>query len=232
MSFDGPQRLKCKLQAEFRQGYSKFQFRFIFVVNNTYPLSKAGCHKEMKDLEVIHNYLDTQAAICFNLLYNRYAKKVFAKCLSLIKDEALARDATQEIFIKIFLNLAKFGEKAQFSTWVYSITYNYCIDYLRKSQRRGAIFSDELEKAPDPADDNEVPDAVLLEMEVRQLREVLDEIPVGDKAILLMKYQDDLSIKDISEILNKSESAVKMKIKRAKAKAQKVREDLFAVNGA
>lgn len=179
----------------------------------------------MKDIEVIRTYLETQASLCFSLLYNRYSTKIFSKCISLLKNEALAQDATQEIFMKVFLNLSRFKEQSKFSTWVYSITYNYCIDYLRRKKKISALFSDELENAPDIID--EVPDEELLQMEVKKLKVVLDEIPEGDKAILLMKYQDDMSIKDISQVLEKSESAVKMKIKRAKAKAQKTKLELF-----
>ena len=183
------------------------------------------CHKNMKDIEVIHSYLNSQASLCFSLLHNRYAPKIYSKCISLLKEEALAQDATQEIFMKIFLNLARFGEKAKFSTWVYSITYNYCIDYLRKKKKQKSIFSDELENAPDIVD--EVKDEALLSMEVHQLKKVLEHIPTGDRAVLLMKYQDELSIKEIATILDKSESAIKMKIKRAKAKAQKTKHELF-----
>lgn len=183
------------------------------------------CHKKMKDIEVIHSYLKSQASLCFRLLHSRYAPKIYSKCISLLKEEALAQDATQEIFMKIFLNLARFGEKAKFSTWVYSITYNYCIDYLRKKKKQKSIFSDELENAPDIVD--EVKDEALLSMEVHQLKRVLDYIPTGDRAVLLMKYQDELSIKEIATILDKSESAIKMKIKRAKAKAQKTKHELF-----
>jgi len=146
----------------------------------------------------------------------------------LLKDEGRAQDATQDIFLKIFLNLSKFGGKSKFSTWIYSITYNYCIDLIRKKKKSGNIFSDEIERAPDLAE--EVPDSALLEMEVKKLKIVLDIIPVGDKAVLLMKYQDDMSIREISETLNKSESAIKMKLKRAKHKAQKVYEDKFKQN--
>ncbi|MCB9302952.1 MAG: RNA polymerase sigma factor [Lewinellaceae bacterium] len=180
----------------------------------------------MKDSEVIHSYLETQASRCFGLLYDRYSAKIFSKCISLLKDEVMAQDATQEIFTKIFLNLSRFGEKSKFSTWVYSITYNYCIDFLRRKKKQKDIFSDEMEKAPDVPDE-EISDKVLLEMNLVQLKVVLDNIPPGDQAILLMKYQDDMSIRDIAETLDKTESAVKMKIKRAKAKAQQVREEKF-----
>jgi RNA polymerase sigma factor (sigma-70 family) len=201
-------------------------FSYLCRRTNTYdPLSAATCNKEMRDFEVIHVYLQTQANPCFTLLYNRYVTKIYAKCISILKDDALAHDATQEIFLKIFLNLAKFGEKAQFSTWVYSITYNYCIDYLRRNKKQGELFSDvDIEKAPESMD--EVPDEAMLQMEVDTLRKVLDDLPVGDRMILLMKYQDDLQIKDIADILKKTESAVKMQIKRAKERAQKIKEDL------
>jgi len=184
-----------------------------------------ACTSSMDDLQVILTYLDTQADPCFTLIYNRYSSKVYAKCISLLKDEGLARDATQEIFTKIFLNLARFGQRSRFSTWVYSITYNYCIDFLRKRQKQQALFSEELDNPPDLADD-EISDKVLLEMEVKTLKNVLNEIPAGDKAVLLMKYQDDMSIKEIASVLDKSESAVKMKIKRAKAKAQDVKKTM------
>ena len=140
----------------------------------------------MKDSEVIHSYLETQASRCFGLLYERYASKILSKCISLLKDEMMAEDATQEIFTKIFLNLSRFGEKSKFSTWVYSITYNYCIDFLRRKKKQKHIFSDEMEKAPDLADE-EISDKVLFEMELGQLKVVLDNIPPGDQAILLMK---------------------------------------------
>ncbi len=181
----------------------------------------------MLDMEVVNRYLETQASVCFNVLYDRYSGKIFGKCLALLKDEALAQDATQEIFTKIFLNLAKFGEKAKFSTWVYSITYNFCIDFLRRKKKMQNLFAEdkEVERLGDVAD--EVPDEELMEMEAVQLRTVLDSIPVDDKAVLLMKYQDDMSIKEIADLLDKTESAVKMKLKRAKEKAFRLKQEMF-----
>lgn len=64
----------------------------------------------------------------------------------------------------------------------------------------------------------------MAEIKVEILKEVMGRIPAGDKAILRMKYEEGMSIRDIANALDKSESAIKMKIKRAKAKAQKVRQ--------
>ncbi|RME97776.1 MAG: sigma-70 family RNA polymerase sigma factor [Bacteroidetes bacterium] len=183
----------------------------------------AGCNANMLDIEIIDAYLKGQATRCFDLLYKRYAGKIYAKCLSMLGDTAQAKDAAQEVFMKIFLNLARFNAKSKFSTWVYSITYNYCIDYIRRHKKQQAVFSDDLERAPDLVED-EISDKVLLELEYEQLNDVLQQLQASDRAILLMKYQDGESIKDIAAHFGKTESAIKMQIKRAKERARKLRE--------
>jgi RNA polymerase sigma factor (sigma-70 family) len=188
-------------------------------------LSRQAQIQQLSDSEIIREYLRTQRQDYFSMLYRKYADKVYRKCITLLKDQGLAEDATQEIFVKIMLSLANFNEKAQFSTWVYSITYNFCIDIIRKRKKTKNLFTDDIERAPDVAD--EIPDEFLRSMEVKRLKIVLDTIPTDDHAILLMKYQDDMSIKDIAEGMDKTESAIKMKLKRAKEKAQFVYKEKF-----
>jgi RNA polymerase sigma factor (sigma-70 family) len=183
----------------------------------------------LTDNELIHRYLESQNQLWFSELYWRYASKVFGKCISILRDEPMARDATQDIFIKILLNLSKFSEQSSFSTWLYSISYNYCIDLIRKRKKDALIFTEDMGKIGN-GKDVEIPDSMLLEMKTSHLQQVLDVLPPGDRAILLMKYQDDLSIRDMSDALDKTESAIKMQIMRAKAKAHAVYEDLFKNN--
>jgi len=64
---------------------------------------------KISDEELIRHYLETQNSRYFDQLYAKYSTKVFSKCISLLKEEAAAQDATQDIFLKIFLNLSKFG---------------------------------------------------------------------------------------------------------------------------
>lgn len=64
---------------------------------------------KLSDEELIRHYLETQDSGYFDQLYEKYSTKVFSKCISLLKDEGRAQDATQDIFLKIFLNLSKFG---------------------------------------------------------------------------------------------------------------------------
>ncbi len=178
----------------------------------------------MSDEEVVQEYLKTQNVAYFDVLYKRYSGKIFGKCISLLKDEEDAEDSVQEIFMKILLNLSKFSGKSRFSTWIYSITYNYCIDRIRRKKKDPSTLVEDMSNHDVPEDVNDV---FLLEMEIGRLKVVLDEIPTKDKSILLMKYQDEMSIKEIGEMLEKSESAVKMKIKRAKQKFKKTYEEIY-----
>ncbi len=178
------------------------------------------------DSELIARYLRDQNTMYFTVLYRRYAGKVFAKCISMLADEGQARDATQDIFIKVLLNLAKFTEQSSFSTWVYSITYNYCIDMIRKKKKMPLLFTEDVGKVSKETNE-ELPDSVLLEMKQERLEKVIDRLPPGDKAILMMKYIDDLQIKEIGDVLGKTESAIKMQIMRAKQRAQLIYEELY-----
>jgi len=187
---------------------------------------KTSTSAALSDSQLIALYLQEQDARYFSQLYRRYAGKVFAKCISMLADHGMARDATQDVFIKILLNLSKFTEQSSFSTWVYSITYNYCIDLIRKKKKNILIFTEDMGRVGTEKE-VEIPDSVILEMETNRLEKVMDKLPVGDKAILDMKYTDDMSIKEIGEVLKKTESAIKMQIMRAKIKAQYIYTDMF-----
>lgn len=195
------------------------------MINLLYPMLTRDVPATMSDEDIIKEYLATQNSAYFDVLYKRYSGKIFGKCISLLKDEAKAADATQEVFMKILINLSKFSGKSKFSTWIYSITYNFCIDMIRRAKKDPSMLVDDMESTYDKEDD--VEDVYLLEMKVKRLKVILEEIPTMDKSILLMKYQDEMSIKEISSITQKSESAVKMKIKRAKQKFKKTYKEVY-----
>ena len=136
----------------------------------------------MTDEEAIEAYLATQNANYFNILYERYTAKVFGKCYSLLKSEAKAQDAAQEIFVKVLLNLSKFSGKSKFSTWLYSITYNFCIDVIRKNKKNIGVLVDDINAYGDEIIDD-IEDSEIMETNVIRLKAVLNEIPAADKAI-------------------------------------------------
>lgn len=182
--------------------------------------------EHLTDEELIEKYLETQRHIYFDPIYNRYIGKVYGKCLSILRDEAAAKDAAQDIFIKVLLSLSKFKKGSRFSTWLYSVSYNFCIDQIRKSKKNKTQDIADLEYG---LEDNspEVSDAQLLEIRVLRLNEILKELQAAEKMILLMKYQDAMSIADIAELMDITESAVKMRLKRAKAKVVKLHDEKY-----
>jgi RNA polymerase sigma factor (sigma-70 family) len=186
--------------------------------------SNAGA--QPSDTELIARFLAEQNPHYFTQIYRRYAGKVYAKCLSMLQNDAWARDAVQDIFIKVFLSLSRFSEKSAFSTWLYSITYNYCIDLLRRRKKLPVLLAEDVGRLGD-APVPEVPDSVLLEMKQERLEAVLRHLSEGDRVILLMKYLDDMPIKDMAQLFGKTESAIKMQILRAKHRAQLVYEQLY-----
>lgn len=178
---------------------------------------KNKAFKGVADEELVRLYIETQRNIYFEELYDRYVDKVYRKCLSFVKNEAQAEDFTHDIFLRVVLKLGSFKEHAKFSTWLYSITYNYCMDQVRQVKRQAEVALDE---NFDLADDGY--DLELAEMQSQGLKKALQKIDPDEKAILLMKYQDDFSIKEIAETLKITESAVKMRLMRTKEKLKKI----------
>lgn len=176
---------------------------------------------QISDEEIVSLYLSSQDEYYFSEIYQRYSGKIYGKCLSFFKDESEAADAVHDIFMKLLLNMSKFGEKSKFSTWVYSITYNYCIDILRRGKKLQVTSIEEISGELDVEEDTDESWMDLIDMNI--IEDIMNKMHPQDKAVLLMKYIDDLSIKEICGILNKTESAIKMKIKRAK---ERFREQL------
>ncbi len=156
----------------------------------------------------------------FGILYNRYANKVFRKCLTMLKNDTVAQDLSHDILIKAFLSLANFKGKSKFSSWIYAITYNQCIDYLRKQRRyQNVELGDNMDIT---VDDESTMIKMMQEVRISRLKELMYALSEEDRIILLMKYQDELSIKEIEATLNIKQSAVKMRLKRARERLEKL----------
>jgi RNA polymerase sigma-70 factor (ECF subfamily) len=168
------------------------------------------------DEQLVRLYVDTQHNTFFEALYERYSDKVYRKCLSFVKDKAKAEDFTHDIFLKLIVRIGTFKELSKFSTWLFSITYNYCMDQLRLANK---IAEDELTETIDVVEEGE--DLESIEMDAKRFRAALQEISHEERTILLMKYQDNFSIRDIADTFGLTESAVKMRLKRTKEKLKK-----------
>jgi len=135
----------------------------------------------------------------------------------MLKQKALAEDATHDIFIKIYLHLEAFDDRANMRTWIFTIAHNHCVDILRK-QRKHTVVAYE----PDIAYLTTEPPTTYAQKERQftDLQLALTQLPKSERNILLMKYRDGKSIKEIAGKMDTSEGAMKMRLKRAKERAR------------
>lgn len=170
---------------------------------------------QLTDQEIISLILEQGRRDLQEVLYDRYAGKVFYKCLGVVGDRSTAQDLTHDVILKIFLKLASFQGKSDFSFWINAITYNHCMDYLKKKKRSFRNTIDLSRYAGGTNTDDGWDEAVQTELKLSQLEVLLTELKEEDRFMLLMRYQDSLPMKEISRILKISESAVKMRLRRS-----------------
>ncbi|MDF4223492.1 sigma-70 family RNA polymerase sigma factor [Maribacter sp. M208] len=199
---------------------------FIIIGNQFNEKSVSGGKKEeYTDLELVKRIVANNDSMLFGVLYDRYSKLVYNKCLGFAKSNKEAEDLTQDIFLMLYVKLGSFKGNSKFSTWLYSFTYNFCVNYVNRNKERkindNSVKFETHEDVP-----VEVTDNLLLEMQVDKLKKALELIAPEDKSILLLKYQDGASIKELEDILELKSSAIKMRLKRAKAKVTEMYKTL------
>ena len=172
-------------------------------------------YKSLKDDEIITLIRTEGKNVLFDVIYERYYIKVRDKCYSLLKNKNLAGDFANDILSKAFEHLNGFKGKSSFSSWLYSITYNYCIDYLRVQKKMHYPEWNRKNEIPEIIDETEED---FTEVNYKRLIELLELIHPEEKALILMKYQDNLSMRQISTALRITEDAAKMRLKRARTR--------------
>ncbi|PTN08818.1 RNA polymerase sigma factor [Mangrovibacterium marinum] len=172
-------------------------------------------HKHLNDEELVARIIHEGKTELFELLYKRYFFKVVDKSYSFIKNKSMAEDFANDILAKAYEKLPGFKGNSLFSSWLYAITYNYSIDYLRLKKKLHYPNWNSENEIPDIPDESE---ADLEEMSYDKLLIILERIHPEEKALLLMKYQDNLPGKAIAQTLRISEDAVKMRLKRARTR--------------
>lgn len=194
------------------------------------PISKVR-RKEvdsLKDIEIIKRILDQGERDLLEVIYDRYAAKVYYKCLGIVGQKATAEDLAHDVMVKILINLSTFRGKADFSFWVHSITYNHCMDHLKRKKK---FRTEDIEISAYQhvsTEEIELENKILRDLQLTQLETLLQELRPDDKLILMMRYQDSMSVKHIARTLKISESAVKMRLKRSRdrlAELLKVAQD-------
>lgn len=157
----------------------------------------------------------------FTKIIDKYKNQLFATVLRMTKNPEDAQDLVQEAFIKVYEQLNKYDFKGSFSSWLYRVTINHCLDELRKKryQVEHITFN---EKGIDSSEENE-PEIVFLKKEKsRQLEKLIASLPEDERMIILLRYANERSYEEISELLHIPLSTVRNKLHRAKKKLRKI----------
>jgi len=111
------------------------------------------------------------------------------------KSREVAEDLRQDIMLKMIDKLHLYKGLSSYSTWLYSITYNHCIEHLRKYKRVRFDDLKDLLDIPEEVADEEI--EAILELRLDRINFLLELLKPEDKAILLMKYKEDFDLKGI-----------------------------------
>lgn len=160
----------------------------------------------------------------YRYLVEKYQQMVFRTCMGFVHSKDDADDLTQDVFIQAYQALARFKGDSAFSTWLYRIAVNASLNKIRKSPLKN--FLQRFENFTGKKDEHEAvvsvstgedPEKMLIRQElIEAVRHALDALPENQRiAIILSKY-DDLSQKEIAEIMDTTEGAVEALLQRAK----------------
>ena len=171
----------------------------------------------------------------FEKLILQHEKIVYNLAFRMMYYSEDAKDISQEVFLKAYRNIGNFDERAAFSTWLYRITYNTCIDEMRRQKgKQSYSLEDELENEDgvmqrQVADSGDTPEEAILKKEQRaEILQVLDTLSEEHKMAIILRDVKGLSYEEIAEILQISLGTVKSRISRArnqcKQEISKIRE--------
>lgn len=154
----------------------------------------------------------------FAVLVDRYKDMIFSLALKMVKNREEAEEVAQDTFIKIYTSLNKFKGDSKFSTWIYKIAYNTCLDRLKKNKKEESNISiDEFSTDLIKTLDNAL--SALEDKERKQtIQNCLNLLPSEDNFLLTLYYFDDQSLEEIGKIMDISANNAKVKLFRSRQK--------------
>lgn len=175
---------------------------------------------EERDLVELSQKGDEEA---FETLVKKYKMKVFNLAFGFTRDEALADDLAQEVFIKAFFGLPKFRFKSEFGTWLYRITVNHTKDYLKKKGRIRKMSFENFREIQSVEEDEVLRKEQEQIMEQRRelVHRCLQTLPEKYKVILTLRDIQGFPYEEISNILKISPGTVDSRLHRARKMLRK-----------
>ena len=161
----------------------------------------------------------------FNPLVLKYQKKIYNLIYQRIRDREIAKDISQEVFLKAFKALPDFKGGSAFYSWIYRIAINSSIDFQRRRNRNRVLTFEELPPDADEvlrmSDAHPSPEKLLEEKELGKIiREAVRKLPPGQRRVFNLRHRRELAIKEIAVLLNRSEGTIKTHLHHAHRRLQ------------
>lgn len=172
-----------------------------------------------KSDEALMHQLQTGDLRSFDTLVKRWETPLLNYCYRLVNDIALAEDLRQEVFLRIYRSAKTFRATAKFSTWMYRIATNLCINTLAKPGHRKEIPMDtDLELGHEDFDDrlidpSDTPDVVVIKKELEsRVHSALTCLPQNLRVVVIMRHYHDMKFREIAEVLECPISTAKSRL--------------------
>jgi len=155
-----------------------------------------------KDSELISQYRNGSEA-AFEVLVDKYKSRVFTTIHMIVKDQGVAEDLLQDVFVKVVqtLNSDRYNEEGKFQPWLMRIAHNLAIDHFRKMKRYPSVVMEDgsnIFNTLQFADEN-VEDLRIKDETYALVQQLIEELPESQKQVLIMRHYMDLSFQEISE---------------------------------
>ena len=174
----------------------------------------------------------------FEQLIEDYQDKIFGKCLSFVPNKEDAEDIAQEVFVEVFKSIRKFKGNSTLSTWIYRITTNKCLEFIRKKNTKKrfaflqSLFGNEIPLDKTSYFTEFKHPGILLENkeDAEVLYSAIDSLPEDQRVAFTLHKIEGLSYKEISEITEKSIPSIESLLFRAKKNLKKLLHNFYKNN--
>jgi RNA polymerase sigma-70 factor (ECF subfamily) len=189
-----------------------------------------GTPGQPTDEELLERFSRGEAA-AFEQLYARYRRQIFTYVLRSARDTAAAEELTQDIFMRVLERAEDFRGQSKFSTWLYSITRNLCVDHsrkmsfrrhrsldapLRRDEAGGATLGDQTEKPQVPTDRQVESESIR-----GRLTAAIEALPEDQREVFLLRQVENVPFAEIASIVGISENTAKSRMRYALERLQK-----------
>jgi len=160
-------------------------------------------------------------------IVNLYQHKLYQVCFRMLGNKQEAEDIAQEAFVRAYINLHTYDQKRKFSTWIYRIATNLCIDRIRKKKPDYYLDAqiagtDGLDMYSQIAAEEQLPEETVEQMELQdRIQYEISRLPDKYRSVIVLKYIEELSLQEISEILDMPLGTVKTRIHRGREALRK-----------